>query len=633
MLIASHAHVCKRWPSSDMPNRLTGRCMALRPVLSKHRSAVLCSSSRGAATADTPSSAPTPGTRGRHDLNAPPCATTWRNWPVGGEVVIVEAKLPVFQKDKKTCSSTIKVLYQQHDVPSQLATKIIKDTKKAAFDKLYPELQQYINDLATKADVNNGKFVHPGGTVSAAELALMKFLADKGTQPQKTAKESLISGSYEYFDPANPDKCVVKTGKGYPEKNPSWFVPLDCPESLSEYGGPYPIKHVNMDWGGVSSLEQKPLPQTIPACKANSSGTPSQTLNKIMAAAVKQKDDKKHLSLIQHIAFVELDSNMAYKQAIAYHSTGKACHADNALAIIKEWAETNGHKDGCWEGHNGPLEGAWGIAAMARALELLRKRPNYTDIKGKFEGWVRSRITPKMADHVTCTCKKADAGVPNQLNNWHSSIVEAEMAMAILTDDKTRFDNAVGLFHKTVEDYVWKWGRQKGYNEVNGRCMGECTETYRDGCHPQFGLGGLIQAAEMAWQQDQDLYCSNEYALATAMEFKARVIRAGLAKDMSMLPPGFELQDLTKQPWKSFDDKLGKWDYDTAEQKWKYTLDTDKKYLRDISFLPCGWEIGYNHYAGRLGLPMTETAELLKLRWPEWHVSCLCANHDGCTTV
>jgi hypothetical protein len=28
------------------------------------------------------------------------------------------------------------------------------------------------------------------------------------------------------------------------------------------------------------------------------------------------------------------------------------------------------------------------------------------------------------------------------------------------------------------------------------------------------GLGGLLNIAEMAWQQD-DIYCSNQYAIAT----------------------------------------------------------------------------------------------------------------------
>lgn len=46
---------------------------------------------------------------------------------------------------------------------------------------------------------------------------------------------------------------------------------------------------------------------------------------------------------------------------------------------------------------------------------------------------------------------------------------------------------------------------------------GECGETKRDLFHSQFGLGGLIQLAEMAWQQGVDLYSYRNNILFTAM--------------------------------------------------------------------------------------------------------------------
>lgn len=39
-----------------------------------------------------------------------------------------------------------------------------------------------------------------------------------------------------------------------------------------------------------------------------------------------------------------------------------------------------------------------------------------------------------------------------------------------------------------------------------------------------------------------------------------------------------------------------------------------------IGFLPCGWEVGYNHYHGRRGLPMPQTAKLLSANRPEKYV-------------
>lgn len=46
---------------------------------------------------------------------------------------------------------------------------------------------------------------------------------------------------------------------------------------------------------------------------------------------------------------------------------------------------------------------------------------------------------------------------------------------------------------------------------------GECNETKRDLFHSQFGLGGLIQVAEIGWQQGKDLYSYKNNQLFTAM--------------------------------------------------------------------------------------------------------------------
>lgn len=47
-----------------------------------------------------------------------------------------------------------------------------------------------------------------------------------------------------------------------------------------------------------------------------------------------------------------------------------------------------------------------------------------------------------------------------------------------------------------------------------------------------------VQVAEMAWQQDIDLYSTANYSLVAAMELHARILNAG--QDESLLPPGFK---------------------------------------------------------------------------------------------
>lgn len=76
-----------------------------------------------------------------------------------------------------------------------------------------------------------------------------------------------------------------------------------------------------------------------------------------------------------------------------------------------------------------------------------------------------------------------------------------------------------------------------------------CTQTLRDIYHSEFGLGGLLQVAELAWQQGEDVYSSGGHALAAAMELHARIIRAGTAAlargspnaENVTLPAGFDV--------------------------------------------------------------------------------------------
>lgn len=77
---------------------------------------------------------------------------------------------------------------------------------------------------------------------------------------------------------------------------------------------------------------------------------------------------------------------------------------------------------------------------------------------------------------------------------------------------------------------------------------GECTETKRDLFHSQFGLGGLIQFAELAWHQGQDLYNYGGGALCNAMEFHANITNGGRPKEccyelkgVGFLPCGWEV--------------------------------------------------------------------------------------------
>jgi hypothetical protein len=76
------------------------------------------------------------------------------------------------------------------------------------------------------------------------------------------------------------------------------------------------------------------------------------------------------------------------------------------------------------------------------------------------------------------------------------------MALGVLGNNRTMYNQGVSVFTSTVADYL-KWGKGSFATQYGNitRLLGECSETMRDMYHSQFGLGGLLQAAEIAWQQ------------------------------------------------------------------------------------------------------------------------------------
>ena len=135
-----------------------------------------------------------------------------------------------------------------------------------------------------------------------------------------------------------------------------------------------------------------------------------------------------------------------------------------------------------------------------------------------------------------------------------------------------------------------------------------------------------MQAAETAWGQDLDLYSEHHYALAAAIELHARIINAFERGDEKAMPPKFRqfssmppppenctwVWSIRSQGWSAFSSDGGK--CGDLEDGWKYLL--------GIKYLPTGFEIGYNHFVGRLGMSMPETAQLLKRHPVDWHVFC-----------
>lgn len=455
-----------------------------------------------------------------------------------------------------------------------LTSAQIKRIKSTALALQPIEVQRSYSRLA-HINAQSG-FLHPAGYAGPAELALLKVRLAQQQPVQAAALDSLLTGA----------RVPPKVYEG------GWFPDTHC--LSTGYSGPYAMPVVSAKWGGTNNNAGTCAPNYPPAAPQHNCA---------------------------HVSFVELDGQMAYKQALAYAATGDEGHAETAQRIMEGWAAVNS----VWglQHENGPLEAGWGCAAMSRAMELL-KHSGWPGFKPAayhaFVAWMGGNLMKQMDVYVDdMTTPWARSGGQNVFGNWHSTIADCWVAFGVLTDDVARYRKGVQLYHTTVGDYL-RWGRGEF---SSGRIVGEASETLRDIYHTAFGLGGLVQTAEQAWQQHEDIYSSNSHALLAALELHARIINADAAQNPGMFPPGFKkFKDMPEPPagavWR-FDIRSQRWfAQDKATGKTVSYLQDGVKYLLGIGHLPTGWELAYNHYVGRLGLAMPETATLVANNWPDY---------------
>jgi hypothetical protein len=115
----------------------------------------------------------------------------------------------------------------------------------------------------------------------------------------------------------------------------------------------------------------------------------------------------------------------------------------------------------------GPLEAGWGIACMAKALELLRDLPRGIALLDPFVRYVNTTMMPLMDTYVySMTLTALSNGAQNVYGNWHTTIADAMISFGALADDRKRYQIGVDLYKNATRDYL-KWGRGN-MSTVNG---------------------------------------------------------------------------------------------------------------------------------------------------------------------
>jgi hypothetical protein len=172
--------------------------------------------------------------------------------------------------------------------------------------------------------------------------------------------------------------------------------------------------------------------------------------------------------------------------------------------------------------------------------------------------------------------------------NWELIMIEASIGVAVFTEDRALFDRAVGLWRKRVPAYIYLTSDgplpvppPAGPDRTAPAALtnfwktsvfkadGQAQETCRDFGHTSWGLAAAIDTAETALQQGVDLYASEARRLQAGLEFHAALINGA---------------------------PVPTW------------LCGGRVRLATLPF----WDIGLNHLATRLGLPLPNTLALVQ---------------------
>jgi parallel beta-helix repeat protein len=192
-------------------------------------------------------------------------------------------------------------------------------------------------------------------------------------------------------------------------------------------------------------------------------------------------------------------ANMAYNYALVWYITNDKSYAKKAIDILNAWSPVLWHFDY----NDAKLLAAWTGHVLCNAAEILR----YTGA-----GWQSTDIDRFTEMLMTVYYPLMRFYYPQANGNWDGAIIHSILAIAIFTDNRTVFNNAVDHYlHGPVNGGILKYVFPTG----------QCQESMRDQGHVQLGLGEFAGAAQVAWTQGVDLYAVGDNRLALGYEYTA----------------------------------------------------------------------------------------------------------------
>lgn len=225
------------------------------------------------------------------------------------------------------------------------------------------------------------------------------------------------------------------------------------------------------------------------------------------------------------------DGSAAYLQLVLFALTDDVRYATVALRILDAYG--SGLKR--YNNSNAPLQAAWGASKWARAAELAAHLPGVgwpQASTAAFTAMLRSAALPLIAN-----------GSPDN-GNWELSMIEGLIGIAVVSEDASLFDRALGFWAQRLPAYFYDAtldggrpvpaprGDPSWYDQsvFDASTSGVAQETCRDEGHTTYAVAATANAAETAVLQGADPWAAAGAAarFAGGIEFNARLLLPGI---------------------------------------------------------------------------------------------------------
>lgn len=277
-----------------------------------------------------------------------------------------------------------------------------------------------------------------------------------------------------------------------------------------------------------------------------------------------------------------VDAHAAYLNAIRWYISGEEKYARCAIAVCNAWAETVDQVPRARQD-----QGLLGIpiSEFAMAAELLRVCPLWeADDFERFKEMMLTYLYPVSRDFLLY---HDGTRVDYCWTNWDACNMVALVAIGVLCDREDIYDQGVAYY---------KHGPGNGsiFNAVpflhrmaDGSRLGQWQESGRDQAHAQLGVGFLSNVCQIAWNQGDDLFSYADNRLLAGAEYVAR--------HNQMRPVPFTYYNNSQE----------------MHNRWPATNAQGVLGERPV------WELIYNHYEVRMGIPAPYCRRMAELLRPE----------------